>query len=210
MNGRIGAASLFFIASIAATTGVGAQEETGFYIGANFGFTSIDAGNTEQDVRNSLQGLGFSSINVAFDESSTGFKILGGYQINPNVAVEGYYANLGTYDLSVSTTGPVVSGGGELKLTGVGIDVLGMIPFGGSLSGFGRVGVIRWESEFDFSATGPGGTSGSSGSDDGTELKFGLGVQWRLSPRLRIRAEWEYYNFEESLNMLSLGLAYRF
>lgn len=126
------------------------------------------------------------------------------------MAVEGYYANLGTYDLSVSTTGPVVSGSGELKLTGVGIDVLGMIPFRGALSGFGRVGVIRWESEADFTATGPGGTAGGSGSDDGTELKFGLGVQWRLSTNLRIRAEWEYYNFEESLSMFSLGVAFRF
>lgn len=198
------------ILGIALSPNVVAQEDTGFYVGGNFGFTRADTGTLADELRNDLVASGFSSANVSIDESDTGFKLLAGYQINRNFAIEAYYANLGTYALTVGTTGPAVAGNGELEVTGVGVDVLGMIPFRRGFSGFARVGLFRWDSDFSFRATGPGGTASTSGSDDGTELKFGVGVQWALTPNIRLRGEVEHYNFEEAITMLSAGIVFRF
>jgi OOP family OmpA-OmpF porin len=209
-NGTSAIAVGICILGIALSPNVFAQEDAGFYVGGNFGFTRADTGTIGDELRNDLVASGFSSANVSIDESDTGFKLLAGYQINRNFAIEGYYANLGTYTLSVGTTGPAVSGNGELEVTGVGVDALGMIPFGRGFSGFGRVGLFRWDSDFSFRATGPGGTASSSDSDDGTELKFGVGVQWTLTPNIRLRGEVEHYNFDEAITVLSAGIVFRF
>lgn len=187
-----------------------AQQEAGFYIGANFGFTRADTGTAADELRNDLLAIGFSSATVSIDESDTGFKLLAGYQINRNIAVEAYYANLGTYKFTAATTGPTVTGSGEIEVTGIGVDVIGIMPFGGALSGFARVGLFRGESEASFTATGPSGTASDSGSDDGTDFKLGVGIQWAIGRNLGLRGEIEYYNFEEAITMLSVGAIFRF
>ena len=192
--------------SILATGNALAADDKGPYIGIGVGFTSIDAGTSGQELANELVALGFSSATVTIDESSTGFKLLGGYRVNKNFAVEGYYANLGTYDFTVFTTGPVATVTGEVEVTALGMDLLGIVPFNPTLSGFARVGVYRWDSEGTVS--GPGGTF--SASEDGTDFKFGLGLDWKVAEAMSVRAEWEYYNNDDSISMLSAGIVFRF
>jgi len=186
------------------------QEEIGFYIGANFGATRADSGDAASDLRNELVASGFSSAQASIDESSTGYKIFAGYQVNRNFALEGYYAHLGEYDLSASTTGPVVSASGELEVKGFGIDLVGILPFNSALSGLARIGMFLWDTDSSVRATGPGGTASGSDSDDGTDLKFGIGLEWKFSPKLRLRGELEYYSFDDAITMVSVGLLYRF
>lgn len=208
MNTRaFGAAGLLALAFCTPSL---AQERAGLYVGGNFGFTRSDSGTFERDVRNDLLASGFSTADVSADESDTGFKLIVGYQVNPNVALEAYYANLGKYSFRVNTTGPTVTGGGDFEITGFGLDVLAMLPFNRSVSGFARVGFFRWDVEGRVFATGPGGSASDSLEDDGSDVKFGLGVQWALSPNLSIRGEFEYYNFDDKLMMLSAGVLYRF
>ena len=187
-----------------------AQEKEGFYIGGNFGWTRIDAGNSMRDLENELVASGFASASAQLDEKSTGFKILGGFQVNPNFALEAYYANLGKYDFSVITSGPTVSGSGDIKLKGFGFDAVGLFPFAPTLSGLGRVGLFLWDSEARFSASDGVTTVETSTSDDGNELKLGIGLEWKVGPGVRLRGELEYYNFEERVTVLSVGLVYRF
>ena len=68
--------------SILATGNALAADDKGPYIGIGVGFTSIDAGTSGQELANDLVALGFSSATVTIDESSTGFKLLGGYRVN--------------------------------------------------------------------------------------------------------------------------------
>ncbi len=189
------------------TVPVVAAGETGAYIGGNLGFTGIDVGTEVQELANDLVAAGFSSASVTMEESSTSFKILGGYQINQNLAFEGYYANLGKYDYTVFTTGPTLSGKGDVVLSGFGVDVLGILPLDASNSVFARVGLFGWDSKGTFAITG-GGSFSESGS--GTDLKFGLGYDWKMTQKLLLRAEWEYYKVDPDISVLSAGLAYRF
>ena len=186
------------------------QEEVGFYAGASFGATRADAGDSARDLRNDLVAIGFSSAQASIDESSTGYKIFAGYQLNRNFALEGYYAHLGEYDLSASTTGPVVNASGEVEVKGFGIDAVAILPFNSALSGLARIGLFRWDADMNIRAVGPGGTATGSDSDDGTDLKLGIGIEWKLGPQLRLRGELEYYTFDDAITMLSVGLLYRF
>ena len=205
-TGRILAASLFCAAAQHAL----AADDIGFYIGGSFSATRIDSGNGARDLSNELRALGFATADVQFDEKSTGLKILGGYQVNRNFAVEGYIASLGKYDISVLTTGPTVSGSGDVKVTGLGFDAVGILPFNDRWSGLARVGLFMWEAKTNFSASGGGPSSSASGSDDGSDFKFGLGVEWKVGSNVRLRAEWEHYAFDDPVNALSLGIVYKF
>lgn len=59
-----------------------AADDTGFYAGAGAGFTRIKIDD------NTLAVAGATASTLTKDESDTGFKIFGGYQFNPNIAVE--------------------------------------------------------------------------------------------------------------------------
>ena len=54
-----------------------------------------------------------------------------------------------------------------------------------------------------------------AGSDRGTNLKVGAGVQYDLSPKTSVRADWERYRFDalgskSNTDLYSVGLNYRF
>lgn len=184
-----------------------AAENAGPYIGANFGHTAINTGTVGQKLVNDLVAAGFTSASMTMEQGNTGFKLLGGYQVNENFAVEGYYADLGKYNFTLLTTGPVVSGSGNIKATAYGVDLLGIIPFNQGVSGIGRIGVYRGEGKGSFSALGVAVNSTSTGTD----FKLGLGAEWKLSPALRLRTEWEYYNDKDvPINMLSVGIVTHF
>ncbi len=199
------ATSLFVMTLFAVP--VVAAGETGAYIGGNLGFARIDAGSEIQALANDLVDAGFSSAAVTMEQGSTSFKILGGYQVNQNLAFEGYYADLGKYDFTLFTTGPTLSGKGDVSLTGFGVDVLGILPLDASNSVFARIGLFGWDSKGTFAITGGGSFSES---DSGTDLKFGLGYDWKITQKLLLRTEWEYYKFDSAISVFSAGFAYRF
>ena len=50
-----------------------------------------------------------------------------------------------------------------------------------------------------------------AGSDDGTDLLFGAGVQYDLTNKLGIRGQWTRYDVaDEDADLFSIGLIYRF
>lgn len=185
-----------------------AAENVGPYIGGNFGFASVDTGAEMQNTVNSIVALGYTSASMTMEQRSSGYKIFGGYQANENFAVEGYWANLGTYSYTLFTTGPTLSGSGDIKETAIGVDLVGMLPFDSTTSGFARVGVYQWEVKDSFSlSTGQSFSDSTSGSD----IKFGLGAEWKVNPSIRLRTEWEYYNDKDTpVSVLSVGIASHF
>jgi OmpA-OmpF porin, OOP family len=187
-----------------------AAEESAFYLGGNFGVTRMDSGNAAQDLANTLVASGVATADVRIDESAKGFKALAGYQVNRNFALEGYYANLGKFDLSFLTTGPTITGSGEIKVTGFGVDALGIFPINEQLSGLLRAGLFRWDAKFKVTASDGTVSSSDSGSDDGSDLKLGIGIEWKVGRNIRLRADWEHYTFDDAVNMLSAGIVFRF
>jgi OOP family OmpA-OmpF porin len=131
---------------------------------------------------------------LSTDRSSTGGKLYGGYEFTPNVAVEAGYADVGK----------AKSTAGDVKGRGIFVDAVGKVPLTDSLSALGRVGAFNGRAR----------TSGGS-SQSGTNLKYGLGLQFDLNKQAAIRGEWERYRFKAfdtkaDADMVSVGLNYKF
>ena len=118
------------------------------------------------------------------NDDDTSIKILGGYQINRNFAAEVGYSQL------------LDKGGVEVtafELVGVG-----MYPLGNQFSILGKLGLAKVNVDF------------VGRSDDSTELTFGVGVQYDLNPRLGFRGQWQRYDTDQEVDVLSIGVIYKF
>jgi opacity protein-like surface antigen len=117
------------------------------------------------------------------------------------------------------------------RVKGFGADVVLSAPLGERFSIFGRVGAFRSNLYADAQLEGnivfPSGPERSrSGKQDETIAKYGVGADWKFSPRVSLRLDWERYanvgkkfilppsppgqTGEANMDALSLGLAYRF
>lgn len=179
----------------------------GMYIGADIGFGHWDVDFSDDfNIDGSLSGGSFKRGDVA-----GGIRL--GYQITDRVATEVSYQSLGktTYD-GRSVGGAFFCPGkvnAEVKATAVDATLVGNLPITTSLNLLGRVGVARWSSEAKLDDS----CGRFSGSDTGTDLTFGLGVQWDASDRYSFRLEGQQYNDvgdEFTIRTVSLGLLARF
>jgi len=127
----------------------------GFYGGASLGGQSYP----DRVNGNSTSGSALSA------------KLYGGYQVNPNLALEGGIAELGS----------VNSGSGKVDSYGTFIDAVGTMPLNPQWSLLGRVGVAHMT------------VNTPTGDDGGNGLKVGLGVEYALSKTMAVRGEWERY-----------------
>jgi OOP family OmpA-OmpF porin len=127
------------------------------------------------------------------DTSKTGGKIHVGYEFSPFFGIELGAVELGKFDYR----------GGSIRADGLFLDAVGKLAFTPDWAGLARVGAFR------------GRLDDGSRDDDGTSFKFGLGVQYSLTPNAAIRAEYERYRFDAlnstpDTDLLSVGLNYRF
>ena len=206
--------SLLSIAGLAAicSTSVMAQVSPGFYVGGSLGSTRADFNNDA--INNQFRGNGFTVNSSSTDNTSTGGKLFGGYQITPNIAVEGGYFDLGRFNFSGVTSGGSYSG--DTRARGLNLDLVGTLPLTDRLSVLGRVGAAYAQTRDNFSSTGfaPAITRDRSRND--TNVKFGLGLQYAFTEALSLRAEIERYRISDpirsrnNVDMASVGLIYRF
>lgn len=163
----------------------------GGYVGGSVGKSSLDDGCDGAGV------LGFTSC----DDSDTGWKVFGGYEINENLAVEGAWVDLG----EASATGGGVSVTGEADA--IVLDVKGTLPIGEQFGVFGKLGVAFWDAEY--SGTGPGGSV--SVSEDGNDLTYGLGAEYSFSEQFGVRGEWERFDVDDGdVDLMSIGAFVKF
>ena len=87
---------------------------------------------------------------------------------------------------------------GGAEVTALEVVGVGLFPVANQLSIFGKLGFANVDVET------PGG------SDDGVELTWGLGVQYDVSTRLGVRAGWQRYETDEEVDLLSVGVVWRF
>ncbi|MFL6662280.1 MAG: outer membrane beta-barrel protein [Rhizobacter sp.] len=131
---------------------------------------------------------------LSTDRSGTGGKLYGGYEITPNFSVEAGYANLGKAS----------SDAGDVKSHGVYVDAVGKVPLTESFSALGRIGAFNSHT-----------SASNAASDSGTDVKYGLGLQYDFNKQTALRGEWERYRvkaFDTKTNadMYTLGVNYRF
>jgi hypothetical protein len=128
------------------------------------------------------------------DGDDTGFKFLAGLRPLDWFAVEASYVNFGEVEQ------------GRLATESDGISAFGVffVPVG-PVDFFAKGGLISFDTNIDVDGI------GTIYQEDGTDLAYGVGVQFRLLS-LGIRAEYEKFDIDDvdDANMLSIGVTYTF
>jgi OmpA-OmpF porin, OOP family len=188
-------------------------EDSGWLVGASVGQSSAnidDAGISAQ-----LQGAGLTMTSISDDDTDLGFKIFGGYKFNKHFALEGGYFNLGQFGYTANTN-PTGTLNGSIKLQGLNIDAVGILPITEKFSAFGRIGAIYAEAKDSFSGSGAVVVSDPNPSKSDWNYKAGLGLQYDLTKTVGLRAEWERYRINDAvgndgdINMISVGVVVLF
>lgn len=166
------------------------------FLGAGIGQSDIDPSIT--------RGLIDSGT---VDGKDTGWKVFGGAMVSPYFGLEFAYVDLGKMAYNGTFRGIPVTDG-RLEVSGLNFAFLGSYPVTRQLSVFGKLGLFLSEAKF-------GDTIGglpSSGSEEMTDISFGLGAGFDFTRNLGLRAEWERFNLEDgdSADLFSVGLVLRF
>jgi OmpA-OmpF porin, OOP family len=181
------AALLAAAMAVSFTTMAQQMPDRGWYVGGSFGKTE------------DKEGCPTTSCDLEDD----GWKIFAGYRLNRNFALEGAYADWGTF----------TAGGTFLGLpSDVKVDVstwsaaaLGILPLADRFELFGKAGISLTKVD----GSGSVGGIPVSDSDDETELLWGFGAIFNVTRNLALRAEWERLDKSEG-DMMSIGIQYRF
>lgn len=188
-------------------------EDSGGYIGGNIGQSRATIDDAR--ITSNLLGGGFTTSAIADDNRDTGYKIFGGYQFNENFAVEGGYFDLGQFGY-VATVVPAGTLTGRIRLKGVNIDAVGILPISEQFSVFGRVGLNYAQAKDNFVGTGFVNVLNPNPSKNDINYKFGMGLQYSFTPAFGMRLEAERYRIDDAvgnkgdIDLISLGLIYRF
>ncbi|HEX9684317.1 MAG TPA: outer membrane beta-barrel protein [Burkholderiales bacterium] len=189
---KLVAAALLALGGLVAASQTAAQ---GFYIGGSVGKSDFDDDNAIPDLITS----------GSVDGSDTGFKIFGGYQFNQHFGVELAWVDLGKAGYSGTFSGLPVTGG-TVETSGLNLSAVGILPLGSGFALFGKAGFFAWESK----AKDVTGGLPFSGKEDGTDLSLGIGASYDFTKNFGIRAEWERFKAVGDIDLLSVGIVYKF
>ena len=168
-------------------------------------YLGFSAGQADVDPSMAIPGLVDPGGSV--DGKDGAFKLFGGYQFNPNFALEAAFVDLGDVSYSGNFTGLGPVTGGRIQNSGLNLSAVGVVPLGERFVLFGKVGMFLWYSE----ATDVTGGRFFYSEEDGSDLSLGLGASMALGPRVSLRAEWERFDMSNvDVDLVTLGFAYRF
>lgn len=170
-----------------------------------------------------LEGA-FGSSNLEVDctgasrceKSGTGAKLIGGYTVNPNIAVEVGYVNFGDAKFAGYTTVPRLGYGYAdvtYKSTAFYIGGAARGELVRGLWGVARLGLAQVETKADVRF----GSLAGSTSDTGANALFGLGLEYAVVPKFKVTAGVDFTqspiaegNTTATLRLLSIGAQYKF
>ena len=174
------------VAALAASCGLfslpALADDNGIYLGASVGQSNVK----------------YDDLNLDFDASATGYKVIAGWRFLDWLAVEGNYVDLGSGDDTVD--GERL----ESDINGVSLAAVGFVPLG-PVDLFARVGAVNWNADLDAP------NLGVRAGDDGTDLTYGVGAQFRVWS-LSIRGEYEIFDISDAdtVDMFSIGVTWTF
>ena len=140
-------------------------------------------------------GAGTASVkDTDFDESDSAYKIFGGYNIGfiplVDFAVEASYVDFGNPSTSA----------GNVEVTGLNAFGLAGLSFG-PFGVFAKAGAISWDADSTFNSV--------SSSDSGTDPAYGVGARFAIGS-FAVRAEYEVYDLDADLDMVSVSGVFTF
>lgn len=191
------AAAALIATTATAQSHMGSASE-GPYLGAGVGHAEID-----NDTLNDLDRWGYST-----DDSDTAYKLFAGYQFNPHFAVEAGYVDFGEFTASSRYES------GALEVDGFTAALVGKLPIQSGFGVYAKLGMIAWDSDINVQSNLSGSAVNISGSEDGTDPFYGVGLEYVID-HIIMRAELERYDISDSgedfeTDMMSASLGYRF
>ncbi|NOQ88597.1 MAG: outer membrane beta-barrel protein [Gammaproteobacteria bacterium] len=140
-------------------------------------------------------GVGDASVKDAdFDASDSAYKIFGGYNIGfiplVDFAVEASYVDFGKPSTSL----------GSVEVTGLNAFGLAGLSFG-PFGIFAKAGMISWDADSTFGSV--------TSSDSGTDPAYGVGARFAIGS-FAVRAEYEVYDLDADLDMVSVSGVFTF
>ncbi|HSG90554.1 MAG TPA: OmpA family protein [Pseudomonadales bacterium] len=186
--------------------------DTGWYLGANIGQSSATIDG--DGVTAGLLGQGFTVDDFDDEDQDVGFKLFGGYQFSKYIAVEGGYFDLGKFGFDAVTT-PAGTYEGNIEVSGINLDLVLMLPVTEKFTAFGRAGVTYARSDDSFRGTGFIVPTRRHPSDEGADMKYGLGLQYDFTESFSMRAEAERYRIDDAvadtgdMDLFSVGLLFK-
>lgn len=190
-----------------------AADDSGWYGGINVGQSKAKIDDAR--ITSGLLGGGLTTTSITDDDRDVGYKVFGGYKFNRFLAIEGGYFDLGKFSFT-ATTVPLGTFSGNIKLKGLNLDAVGILPITERFSAFGRAGVNYAEAKDSFSSTGSVNVLNPNPSKRDTNYKYGAGLQFDFTRSFGMRFEAERYRVNDAVgnkgdvDLVSLGLVYRF
>jgi OmpA-OmpF porin, OOP family len=164
------------------SSGAARADDSGFYMGFSVGEATQEAGD--------------------FEGKDTSYRIFGGYSFNKYFAAEGGYVDGGAQndELGSAIRATVAS-------EGLFVAAVGKLPIGNYFAPFARLGYVMYDAKTTISSGGARITD----SENGEELLFGVGCEFKLGEGVRLRAEWEKIDVPDAdFTILSVAMTYQF
>jgi hypothetical protein len=178
------AASLAAALALASLPAVAA--DNGVYLGGSLGQSGVSFDEA------------VDGIDADFDANGLGWKLIAGWRFLDWLSVEANYLDLGSPDDTVQ--GDKI----ETDVSGFSLSAVGFLPVG-PVDLFARVGGVNWSAD----VTAP--DLDIRGSEDGTDLTYGVGAQFRVWS-LSVRGEYEIFDVDgaDTVDMFSVGVTWTF
>lgn len=152
-------------------------------------------------------GVGYSTFKVDsldFEGSAYATREFLGLSYGDYLAVEAGYTNYGKVKDRVVVQDGEPSLVHSIETSGYDLSLAGRYPLDEELVAFGRLGMVRWDSDATF------GTFPVSDDSSGTDFMWGLGLDYRGSGRFHVRIEAEFLDipFASSWWVLTTSVMY--
>jgi OOP family OmpA-OmpF porin len=185
-------AALAVALSAASASAFAADNDSGVYLGGGVGYSA-----------HSVDGCD----NRDCSKSDVGFKVFGGYQFNPNFALEAAYIDLGKIKASNSYLTET------LATTSFTLAAVGMVPMNNSASFLAKLGMHASRSKYRLDSK----FVNEAIDDSHTGVLLGVGAQYKFTNNLIGRVEWEWLsqanrirNDKGDVNLLTANIIYKF
>ncbi|MDB5916535.1 MAG: hypothetical protein JWR40_769 [Massilia sp.] len=183
-----------------------------WYIGAGIGQSRANIDDAR--LIRSLTANGATLGSFTADERGRGYKVFAGKQLNQYFAIEGGYFDLGKFSFNSTTSGNGVLNG-EAGFRGANLDLVGQLPLSQRFSLLGRVGMNYAKASTHFTGNRLAAVTNPNPSERKVGAKAGLGLEYKFSEALAVRAEVERYRVNDAVgnrgdvDLASVSLVYK-
>lgn len=187
-----------------------ALDFTGVYFG--FGMGQAKLNDWERYSDNFVNSSFGAPTLASTDNTSTAFKVFGGYQVNQYLGVEVGFVDFNDVKASSSVAGPARSVYTTAENDAWTLAAMGTLPVTKNISVFAKLGAGSWSSNLrTISRDAIGLTASATDKNRGVDLFYGLGASYALLDNVDLRAEVERYKFDNvDINLMTAGMAVKF